>query len=91
MPIPGNVRQLPIPGTRWYVSQPPVHGLSVFATLTARCVAVVLIALFAFTLGLTARQGLDLPRMGLMQTAILETEQVCRDIAHGVWVQRKGN
>ena len=88
MAIPLNVRQFPSPSPQYWRERP--HGLSVFATLTARCVSVVLIALFAFTLGLTARQWLDLPRMGLMQTAIMETEQVCRDISRGVWMQRKG-
>jgi len=85
MPNPANVRYLPQAGY-----QPQAHGLEVFATLTAKAVIVVVIALFAFTLGITARSVMDLPRMGVMQTAILEMEGVCRDIAQGAKFKRKG-
>ena len=66
------------------------HGSETFFTLTARAVFVVLIALFAFTLGMTAKQWMDLPRFGLMQVALLETQQICRDLAHGARMERRG-
>ena len=86
MPVPGNVRSLP--GNY----QPPAkHGLEVFATFTAKAVSVVLIVLFAFTLGMTARQWMDLPRFGLMQQAVQEVVQICRDIAQGARIESKGD
>ncbi len=93
MPVPGNVRQFPVPGRRWRSAEPPpvAHGLSVFATLTARAVAMTLLVLVAFTFGMNAKTWMDLPQVDRIQRTVIETEQVCRDIAHGVWIERKGN
>jgi len=88
MPLPKNVRPFPSPSPQYWREKP--HGLEVFATMTARCVAVVLIALFAFTLGIMARSMMDIPRFALMQKSVFETEQVCRDIAYGAEMSRKG-
>ena len=64
--------------------RPHLHGLEVFATLTVKAVSVVLIALVAFTLGMTADKLMEMPQLGLMQKEIKGTAQVCRDLANGL-------
>ncbi len=87
MPVPGNVHYFPQTG---YHPPQILSPLQILSTFTGLAVLVVLISLFAFTLGITARSIMDLPRMGILQTTVLEIEQVCRDIAGGAKMRRKG-